>query len=298
MAIFYLNGEFVPQEEARVGVLDLGLLRGYGVFEFLRTYSGKFFLLDKHLERFWNSAHTIDLDLPLSKRELKTVLKELIKRNGFESAAVRLVLTGGTSPDGFTKSENDPNFFIVAHRLHPLSERLYKQGVKLITLEHERIYPRAKTLSYTKAFANHSRRDGAEAYEIVYTKSGKIYEAATANFFLVKGTTLITAEKDILLGLTRGVVLDLAKEWFKIEKRKPLVGELEEADEAFITSTNKEVLPVVQVEETVIGSGSPGLRTKKIMEMFRDFVGDYFADPVTLEMEGKASRRLSFTHNA
>ncbi len=272
MPVFYLNGDFVPEEHAKVGVLDLGLLRGYGVFEFLRTYSGKFFLLGKHLERFWNSARTVDLEPPLTKKKAKEILNKLLEENEFGDAAVRMVLTGGTSPDGFTRPENGPNFFIIAQKLHTLPPKFYRQGVGLVTLENERIYPRAKTLCYTKAFANHSLKDWAGAYEILYKRNGRINEASTGNFFLFKGDKLITARECVLLGLTRGVVLDLAREGFEIEERNLRVGELDEADEAFLTSTNKEVLPVVQVDDTVIGTGSPGPKTQQVIKMFKHFI--------------------------
>ncbi|MEA2020581.1 MAG: aminotransferase class IV [Patescibacteria group bacterium] len=272
MPVFYLNGDFVPEEQAKVGVLDLGLLRGYGVFEFLRAYSGKFFLLDKHLERFWNSARTVDLEPPLTKKKAKEILNKLLEKNEFGDAAVRMVLTGGTSPDGFTRPENGPNFFIIAQKLHRLPSDFYRQGVKLVTLEHERIYPRSKTLCYTKAFANHSRKDCSGAYEILYIKNGEIYEVSTGNFFLFKGDKLITAREGVLLGLTREVVLELARDSFEIEIRNLRVAELDDADEAFITSTNKEVLPVVQIDKTIIGTGAPGPKTQQVIKMFKHFI--------------------------
>lgn len=265
----YLNGKILPLANARLPLNDLGILRGYGVFDFLRTYNSKPFLLNEHLIRLQNSTREIGLTLPLSLTKLKAIIAELLAKNGYTESHIRIVLTGGPSTDGITPSS--PTLFILIEECKPLSQTLYEKGIKLMTHEYLRSTPRAKTTNYIEAIKLQKKKKRASAFEILYTIEGKILECTTSNFFLLRGPTLVTAKNDVLIGTTRNLVIFLAKKHFTVEERDILVSELETTDEAFITATNKEILPVVKIDNQVIGNGKVGPNTKRLIEQFHRY---------------------------
>ena len=273
---YYVNGEILPASKATLKINDLTLLRGYGIFDFFRTSGGKPFLMENYLDRFSNSAALMDLKLPVGKDKIKEIVLELLDRNRFEESGIRMVLTGGYSDDGFTPG--DPNFFILVEPIHFPDEKYYRYGIKLITYEHLREWSGVKSINYLTPIKIRKDIEQNKGYDVLYYFSGNILEVSRSNFFIIKDRTLITPEKNVLHGITRKTVLNLARDILTVEERDLSLKELTTASEAFITGTTKRVMPVTNIDDRVIGNGEPGPETKKLMEIFREFEKSYQAE--------------------
>jgi len=276
MNIFYVDGSYLPEDRAVVSVSDLGLLRGYGVFDFLRTYSRRPFLLKDHVARLAQSARIIDLSLPLSESDIMDIAMETLDRNnGLSEANIRLVLTGGDSADSITP-EDRTRLLVMVTGLHTCPEQWYRDGAAVITTRHERYLPRAKTTNYLPAVLALSRARQEGAMESIYVApDGRLLEGTTANFFAFIDGALTTPGDGVLPGITRKVILQLADGRFTVDVRDIHREEIQHMEEAFITASNKEVVPVVRMDEHSIGSGRPGERTRRIMQLFADFTHRY-----------------------
>ncbi|MCL4382680.1 MAG: aminotransferase class IV [Patescibacteria group bacterium] len=268
--IFYVNGKFVSKDKARVSILDLGLIRGYGVFDFLRTYNGKPFKLDEHLKRLQNSAKQIGLECPPISQIKQMTIKTLAKNN-LPEANIKILLTGGVSLDQITPADK-PTLAVIITPAISFPVAYYEKGIKVVTVPFGRSYHLAKTINYIPAILALKIAKKKKAIEALYTnKRGEVLEGTTSSFFIFKNGNLITPQDEILKGITRQVVIDLAKKEFKTVFRPIKYQELEEIDEAFITASNKEVMPVVQIDNLTVGNGRVGENTKRIMELFHDF---------------------------
>ena len=271
----YINGKVVPHDEATLHVDDLGLLRGYGVFDFFRTYNGKPFLLNEHLDRFEYSAKKLGLLVPLPRPSIEKIVTELLRKSEMKEASFRLILTGGRSDDGMSFNRDTPTFLILIEKPHPLPQSCYTDGVKLITHEFLREIPPAKVLNYITAVKLQPKKVREGALEILYTWQKRILEATTSNFFLFCNDTLVTPKRDVLIGTTRNYVVTLAKTLYRVGERDLFVSELQKAGEAFITATNKEIVPVIMIDNLTIGSGKVGERTKALLALFRQQTRSY-----------------------
>lgn len=271
----YLNGRIVPVAEAKVSVYDIGLLRGFGIYEALRTFNRKPFMLADHLLRFHRSTAAMRMKIPLSDEKIAHVIDELIARNipAGKEAKVKFILTGGAAVDDIEFDPNAPTFYILVEELKEISPEVLQKGCRLLVHEHQRIFAEFKTTHYISAVLLQEERKRAGALEILYTYQGKVLECAASNFFIVEKGKIITARDNILEGITRKVVIELAKKEFPLDERDILVEEMYEADEAFLTSSFKDIVPVVQVGDRTIGSGSPGPVTKRMMELFHEVTG-------------------------
>jgi branched-chain amino acid aminotransferase len=266
--IYYVNGNFVPAAQAGIGLNDLGLVRGYGVFEVLRTYGAVPFGLLEHLERLERSATQIDLPLPGSLAELKDIVHATLAHNDATDVSIRIIVTGGPS-NSFMTPEAEPSMLVLIAPVKPIAASYYTEGARLITVDLPRFMPTVKSLNYITAIRGQRRARAAGAVEALYcSPGGEITECTTSNFFIFHGDQLITSETDILPGITRAVALELASDNYEIIKRPIRYAELAAADEAFITSTTKEIMPVVQVDAIPIGSGKPGTRTGHLRALF------------------------------
>lgn len=271
----YLNGKILPLNKAFLNLDDLGALRGYGVFEVLKTVNNKIFLYDEHFARLKNSAVYLGIKLPLKKPEIEEVIKKLILKNKTKQASIRIVLTGGRSKDAMTFNHNSPTFYILVSEYVPLDEKLYKDGVKLKTIPYARDFSEFKTTNYIKAVKIINERGKENFFEILYVSDEKILEAATSNFFVFIRDTLITPKNGILKGITRDLVLKIAKKDFKIEERDLKIKELTRVSEVFISATNKDILPVVKIDNKIIGNGKVGRNTKRIKGTLSEFMEKY-----------------------
>jgi branched-chain amino acid aminotransferase len=267
-AWWYIEGRWVHPGEATISINDIAVLRGYSVFESLRTYNRRPFHLDEHLARLYRSAELIEMTIPRSREYITDVIRDIIARNVYKHASIRLLVTGGVSEDGILPSDA-PTLVVMITRLAERDMEGFARGFKLITTKLQRISPEAKTANYiaaVRALKEAVRRDAADA--LFVNERGHVLEATRSNFFIFRGDTLITPRKGVLIGITRNVVLELARGRFTVEERPILLEELTLVDEAFITSSSKEITPVVQIDDLVIGDARPGPRTFELEQRF------------------------------
>jgi len=272
----YFNGKIVPANSALIHLDDLGVLRGYGVFDVMKTVNGKIFLFDEHFKRLSDSASYLGARLPMGKKEIEEAIKKLISKNKIKQASIRIVLTGGRSADAMHFDSKTPTFYILVSEFSPLKEELFKNGVKLAKVNRGRDMAEIKTTNYIAAVKNINERQKKENFfEIIYVSNGLVLEASTSNFFAFIGDKLVAPKDNILKGITRNLVIKLAKKKFEVEERELKMDELKLASEAFIVATNKDIVPVVQIDNLKIGDGKPGKNTKRVVELFEEFVKNY-----------------------
>jgi len=276
--IIYLDGNYVPEEEAKVSVFDHGLLYGDGVFEGIRAYHNRVFKLHDHLVRIYESAKTIGLVIPMTLEELQEAVLETLRRNGLRDGYVRLVVTRGKGDLGL-----DPNkcpratVFVIAASIVLYPDEFYENGLKLITVSTRRnradaINPRVKSLNYLNNIYAKMEANLAGVLEaIMLTNEGFVAEATGDNVFIVKNGVLITPPvyMGILQGITRDVVMELARDaGIPVEETVFTLHDLYNADECFLTGTAAEVIPSVNVDGRVIGDGKPGKITNQLIKAF------------------------------
>lgn len=272
MSIFYVDGDFVNEQEARIPLADLAVLRGFAVFDFLRTYGGRPFQLDEHIHRLRRSADLIGLNYPWSDADLINAVYETLKRNpDHDESDIRIVMTGGLSPNNLLPEPGAARLLIMVQPVTRLPAEHYEKGHAVITVDLARILPAAKTTNYITAVMAMQRARAANAIEALYTTpTGHVTEATTSNLFMFQGQHLITPVEDVLPGITRQVVLRCVDGLFPVTIRAITLDELLTADEIFITSSVKEVLPIVRVDAHTIGDGRPGPNTRRVMARFRE----------------------------
>ncbi len=262
----YINGRTQPVDEIGVGVTDLGLLRGYGLFDYFLTYDGQPFRWDLYWARFSASAARMHLPLPLSQAEMHAVLLDLLARSGQPDVAFRLILTGGYAPDSITIGT--PNLLILTEPIHPVPDWHYEEGIRLILHEYVREMAEVKSTDYKRIMLLAGELKAANAQDALYVKDGEISELSRSNVFLVVGNRLITPNRHILYGITRRTILDLAAPDFEVEERPVMLTELAQASELFTTSSNKKVLPIVAVGGQPIGNGRVGPVARLLKDRF------------------------------
>jgi branched-subunit amino acid aminotransferase/4-amino-4-deoxychorismate lyase len=270
----YANGKLLRKNAIKVGIGDLVMLRGYGAFDYMRTYYGVPFRVNDYLTRFEQSAKGMKLKLPLKRKEIISIINSLLKKNHASEKrdfGIRLLLTGGYSLDSYLPSAK-PNLFILVEDLPQYPSWYSAKGIKLMLFEHKREMSRIKTINYLTAIHLADERRKSKAQDTLYCFDGKILETTRNNFFLFQGNTLVTSKDDVLCGITRKAVLELAREKFKVEVRDVLKKEINSCSECFVTGTTRGVTSVVQIDNKKIGNGKPGGNTKKIMKIFNEVV--------------------------
>lgn len=266
----YLNGKVGRIGELTLALNDLGVLRGFGVFDFMRTYSGKPFQMKEHLERFGRSAKKFGLRLPHSLEEIESITHTLIKKNNFSDTTIKFVITGGPSDDGMSLL-GKPTFFILLGEAHNPPQVSYVKGVRLQTCEHQRLFPEIKSLNYIMSLKHQRELRRKGIMELLYVSEGKVLECSSSNIFIVRGNKLITPKNDVLIGTTRNFLIKhLAGEKYKAEERDVRVEELRKADEVFITASNKGVMPVIEIDSRLVGNGKVGPVTKELMLAYKE----------------------------
>ena len=271
MDTYYVDGEFVTADRAAVPVNDLAVLRGYGVFDFLRTYGGRPFHLRDHLERLRHSADQIGLRCPWSVSELEQIVDDTMRRNNHREANIRIVVTGGPSDD-FLTPQGKPRLIVMVSALIEMPTDWYEHGIKITTASVERMLPGAKSINYIPAIVALRAAAAQDAVEALYLDNQRnVLEGTTCNLFMYAGSRFVTPDQGVLGGITRKVVLKLVQSHFGVDLRGISLDELLAAEEVFVCSSNKEVMPVVKVDQTVIGGGEPGPNTAKVMSMFADY---------------------------
>lgn len=271
----FINDRWVKTKDLKVSAFDLSVTRGFGVFDFLRTYHNKQFMLKEHIDRFFNSLKILKMKSVKTKKEIEEIVEKGIDKNHFSETNIKIIQTGGGSDDGITP--NGTHSFIVMFTpatKYPFS--YFQKGIKLITFPMGRICTDVKSLNYMAGVLALQEAKKQRAAESLYVDSKYVYECVTSNFYGIKKGVLVTAKKQILMGVTRKIILKLAKKLLiPIEERVIRRQELKTFSEAFISASNKEIMPVVQIDLIRVGTGKPGLMTKKIMKEFKDYVNSY-----------------------
>ena len=269
----YFNGEILPIDSPVFKTNDLGLLRGFGLFDYFRTYNGVPFRWDDYWQRFENSARLLKLTLPVTQQETEKVLADLHALSGEEEVAFRFVLTGGYAPDSVNVVQ--PNFLIRTEALPQDNPAGRLKGIKVLPYDYVRDLPEVKTTNYVHMvlMADEMRRQ--QAADLLFHKEGEISELTRSNIFIFQGDKLITSDRNILKGITRKVVMELARPHFEVEIRPVMYKEVIMADEVFTTSTTKWVMPVVQIGDLPVGSGEAGKRTLFLQQLFEKLVSGW-----------------------
>ena len=274
----YINGKLFDKEQAAISVYDHGLLYGDGVFEGIRSYSGKVFRLDEHLDRLWNSAKAIWLQIPISKAEMAKAIVDTLTANHIADGYIRVVVTRGVGTLGLDPTHcATPQVIIITDLISLYPDELYQKGLEIITVSTMRnhpaaLSPRIKSLNYLNNIL--AKIEGIQAGSIealMLNHKGEVSECTGDNLFLVRNGELLTPPIDagILEGVTRWAVIELAQQAGITVKEVPLTKhDVYIADECFLTGTAAEVIPVVKVDSRTIGSGQPGPITHKLMERF------------------------------
>lgn len=258
----FINDRFVRQEEAALPVSDLSIQRGYGLFDYLKVVEGVPLYLEEHLDRLYFSAGQMHLPVLPGREELKDILRELMERNRLPHSGIRLTLTGGLSPDGYSIAV--PNLVVSQSPLSLPGEEALRKGIRLITFDHQRQLPHVKTTDYIMAIWLQPKVKEQGADDVLYCPGGMVGECPRANLFAVIDGVLVTPSNNILKGIIRNQVLHLSKNLLPAEERPLTLEELARAEEVFITSTTKQILPVRQIDDTTLFSDGPGKITREL----------------------------------
>lgn len=281
----YIDGKWFPKSEAKISVFDHGLLYGDGVFEGIRSYGSLVFKLDEHLNRLWESAHTLMLEIPMTKKQMETAIIETLRRNKLTDGYIRVVVTRGTGDLGLDPAKcKVATVFIITDKIALYPEALYKNGLDIITVPTvrnlpEAVNPSVKSLNYlNNILAKIEAKNGGCMEALMLNAQGYVAECTGDNVFMIqydgakKRPILLTPPTYLgaLKGITRGAILEIAESMKLASEERVLTRhDLFNADEVFLTGTAAEVIPVVKIDGRKIGEGKPGPMTGRLLAAFR-----------------------------
>lgn len=277
----YINGKFYEKEDAKISVFDHGLLYGDGVFEGIRSYNRLVFKLKEHIDRLFESAHSIMLEIPLNKDKMIKAVIDTLKKNNLSDAYIRLVVTRGEGDLGLDprKCTRGATVIIIADKIKLYPEKFYKEGLSIITVPTvrnlpEALNPQIKSLNYlNNILAKIEATNAGYEEAIMLDALGYVAECTGDNIFIVKEKHLYTPPQCMgsLRGITRDAVLEIArKNRISVHEHVLTRHELYISDECFLTGTAAELIPVVKVDSRLIGTGKPGKLTLSLMRKFRE----------------------------
>jgi len=276
----FLSGKLVDEKDAVVSVFDHGLLYGDGVFEGIRAYNGRVFLLDEHIERLYDSARAIALDIPMSKEEMAQAVVDTCKANELREGYIRLVVTRGKGTLGLNPYLcNKAEVIIIAAKIQLYPQELYDNGLKIVTVgtirnHPEAINPRIKSLNYLNNVMAKIEAINAGCMEcLMLNHKGEVAEASGDNVFAIRHGVIMTPPSSCgaLEGLTRNKVIELArKAGYEVREAPMARYDLYVADEVFLTGTAAEIISVVDIDKRVIGDGKPGSITAELAGLYSD----------------------------
>lgn len=277
----YLDGKLVEKEDARISVFDHGLLYGDGVFEGIRAYHGRVFMLKEHIQRLFDSARAIALNIPHTHAEIENIVLETLRANSLKDAYIRLVVTRGTGDLGLDPYKCPrPSIFCITDKIKLYPEEFYKNGLEIVIVSTRRNIPQAinpciKSLNYLNNILAKIEAVRAGVPEaILLNAEGYVAECTGDNIFICKENTIITPPTwaGALDGITRRTVMDIARTRLKLLVKEDLMTpyHLYTADECFLTGTAAEVIPVTKIDSRPIGDGKPGKITSKLIKEFRE----------------------------
>jgi branched-chain amino acid aminotransferase len=275
----YVDGKYYRERDAKISVFDHGLLYGDGVFEGIRAYHGRVFKLKEHIDRLFCSAKAILLTIPRSPRAVIQAVLETCRRNQVRDGYIRLVVTRGVGTLGLNPNRcKRPSLIIIAGKIQLYPEEFYEKGLEIITVPttrnlHSALNPAIKSLNYLNNILAKIEANNAGCEEaIMLNAEGFVAECTGDNLFLVKNGQLATPplSAGALYGITRGVVMDLAREeGLPVNEPNLTRYDVFNADECFLTGTGAELIPVVKVDGRIIGRGKPGPITQKLERKYR-----------------------------
>ncbi len=279
----YINGKLYPKDEARVSVFDHGLLYGDGVFEGIRCYNSNVFKLTEHIDRLYDSAKSISLELQMTKAELKDAVLDTLKANNLKDSYIRLVVTRGVGKLGLDPFNcTEPQLIIITDSIQLYSKELYEKGldaiiVKTIRNHSKALNPTVKSMNYLNNILAKIECINAGAAEgIMLNADGYVAECTGDNIFIVKKSEIITppASAGILIGITRNVVIELAKEaGISVREEQLTPDDLYNADECFLTGTAAEIIPVANIDGRKVATGKPGKITLNLLKDYQELTG-------------------------
>ncbi|HBI41520.1 MAG TPA: branched-chain amino acid aminotransferase [Planctomycetales bacterium] len=282
MTKVYINGKFFDKADARISVYDHGLLYGDGVFEGIRIYGSRIFRLHEHIERLYESAKHIALEIPLTREQIMEAVRGTVQINDKKDGYIRLVVTRGAGGLGLDpRKTTDPQIIIIVDDISMYPRELYENGLEVITSSYIRppsnaLNPRIKSLNYLNNILAKIEAIRAGCLEaIMLNGNGEVAECTGDNIFLVKRGVLKTppAHAGILEGITRGVIMELAvAAQVPLQETTLTRHDVYTADECFLTGTGAEIIPVVMCDGRVIGTGKPGPITRQLRERFQEAV--------------------------
>ncbi|TJZ63168.1 amino acid aminotransferase [Sphingobacterium olei] len=264
-----INGQLIAEKEATLGIDDLSIVRGYGIFDYFKTVENRPVFLEDNLDRFFHSAELMDLPIHYSREELKRQIQLLMEVNNIPESGIKLLLTGGYSVDSYSIAA--PNLIITQQ---PLQRNLgqEKQGMKLITYNYHRPFGTVKSIDYVMGIQALKKARTVGADDVLYAQEGLLSECPRANIFLITKTgTLLTPGKDVLAGITRKYIIEIAKTHLDVEIRDVTLEDMKNAAEAFISSTTKNITPILSIDDTVYGA-NPGPITMRLQQMLEPIV--------------------------
>ncbi len=277
----FLNGKFVSKQDATVSVFDHGFLYGDGAFEGIRAYQRCVFRLKQHIDRLYETLHTLMIDLPMSKDQMIAAMVETLKRNNIDDGYIRLIVTRGVGDLGLDpkKCHGQPSVIIIADKIVLYPKEFYENGMDIITVPTVRNHPEAlnpqlKSLNYlNNILAKIEAGISGFNEAIMLDVSGYVAECTGDNIFILKNGELLTPMEGRLQGITRDAVIELAgKERITVREAWLTRHEIYNADECFLTGTAAEIVPIVKVDGRRIGDGKPGAVTQKLLARFQDLV--------------------------
>ncbi len=276
----YIDGKFFPESEAKISVFDHGLLYGDGIFEGIRFYNGRVFRLEEHLDRLWDSARSICLEIPMTPREMTDALLDTIRQNDLREGYIRLVVTRGVGNLGLNPTQcKNPSVIIIATTITLYPREVYEKGLTVVTCATRRTNPGAlnpavKSLNYLNNVMARIEANLAGADEaLMLNDEGNVAECTADNIFIIKHGRVFTPPiaAGALRGITRSVVFDIAAETgIKISETDITRHDVFIADECFLTGTAAELIPVIKADGRTIGTGKPGPITARMIERFRE----------------------------
>lgn len=278
----FIDGQYYDEQSAKISVFDHGLLYGDGIFEGIRAYNGRVFRLKEHIDRLFYSAKAILLTIPMSHEEICRVVVETCRQNNLREGYIRLLVTRGIGGLGLNPNRcKSPSVVVIADKIQLYPPEYYEKGLTIITVPttrnlHSALNPAIKSLNYlNNILAKIEANNGGCEEAVMLNAEGYVAECTGDNLFIVKGNQLMTPSLSAgaLYGITRGVVMELARS-SGLEVSEPNLTryDLFNADECFLTGTGAECVPVVKIDGRVIGTGTPGPRTRELVKKYHELV--------------------------
>ena len=265
-----INGRFINMEDAGLQVSDLSIQRGYAAFDFLRTMDGRPLFIDDYLDRFFRSVDLLRLKPGYGKQQVKEFICQLTDENKMSVSGIRMMMTGGYSPGGYEPAE--PNLVITQHALPVPPPDDLKPGIEIITHVYQRDLPEIKSTNYLMGVWLQQIIKEKGAADVLYYHNNIVTECPRSNIFMVneKGE-LLTPQKNILKGITRKKILEIAPAIMPVIEKDITIDEIKNAVELFMTSTTKRILPISRIDGTMIADGQPGSFTQALHTSFLTF---------------------------